>query len=557
MKITDNVSLKMQISSNDKLEYIFQTSEGFIERRFTAKQPSQLNARHDVIKYIINLKGWNGLKSEWKQGKIENDLMPVLKEEYERVLTERLELIQKQESAKRKSKEIVIKNGKFYYDNMNNNLLFVVKELCDWLSAGETHNIIYAFLAYFSQVCFKSGINVIMVGEASSGKNHIEATALDFIPDESIIMEKGITPAAIFRRAEQNREFYDGKIVRYGDMGGSSDVEFMEGSLNLMKELESEAYLNKPINVTGEGGWTVKDLELIGTPSVTYTTVPGDPIDPQILSRGITLTPRVDNQFEFFERAKILGFNGKSKNYLDNTIKPEVEKIKQTIEYILSLFDENVTFINPYAESLEILLSRSAYYKRDYDKYMILLSSIAALDKNRMIDYDGKKYMTIIADDILILEAIIKDYIEIIQANVRKGAMIILNELQKLYEEYHENNPFIDSLEEEFQITKNEFISSTDLNYSKKTVSSYFTELVELGYLEVSDIKTGNKNSYLLTKRGLSILSVKTILTEPDWDDSELPSDLIELCKNKDIITNYNLYDSIYIYFNKPKWMVD
>lgn len=38
-------------------------------------------------------------------------------------------------------------------------------------------------------------------------------------------------------------------------MGGANDHEFMEESKNLMKELQSDGFLNKPLNIPdGEGG---------------------------------------------------------------------------------------------------------------------------------------------------------------------------------------------------------------------------------------------------------------------------------------------------------------
>lgn len=54
---------------------------------------------------------------------------------------------------------------------------------------------------------------------------------------------------------KNDKYFYDGKIVNYGDMGGTNDHEFMEVSKNLMKELQSDGFLNKPLNIPdGEVG---------------------------------------------------------------------------------------------------------------------------------------------------------------------------------------------------------------------------------------------------------------------------------------------------------------
>ncbi len=100
-----------------------------------------------------------------------------------------------------------------------------------------------------------------------------------------MITKDKITEAALFNRAKTDKYFYGGKIVNYGDMGGNNDHDFMEESKNLMKELQSDGFLNKPLNIPdGEGGWEVKDLELVGRPCLTYTTVPNHYFDDQEMS---------------------------------------------------------------------------------------------------------------------------------------------------------------------------------------------------------------------------------------------------------------------------------
>lgn len=90
--------------------------------------------------------------------------------------------------------------------------------IVEWFTAGERNNILYAFTVYAGQVILKNPVSVICLGEASSGKSHIQETALRLIPERFIVNEKKITEAALFNRAKKDRYFYDGKIVNYGDM---------------------------------------------------------------------------------------------------------------------------------------------------------------------------------------------------------------------------------------------------------------------------------------------------------------------------------------------------
>lgn len=120
--------------------------------------------------------------------------------------------------------------------------------IVEWFTAGERNNILYAFTDA-GQVILKNPVSMICLGEASSGKSHIQETALRLIPERFIVNEKKITEAALFNRAKKDRYFYGDKIVNYGDMGSANDHEFMEESKNLMKELQSDGFLIKQLNI--------------------------------------------------------------------------------------------------------------------------------------------------------------------------------------------------------------------------------------------------------------------------------------------------------------------
>ncbi len=49
----------------------------------------------------------------------------------------------------------------------------------------------------------KNPVSVICLGEASSGKTHIQETALRLIPEKFIVNEKKIPEATLFNRAKK------------------------------------------------------------------------------------------------------------------------------------------------------------------------------------------------------------------------------------------------------------------------------------------------------------------------------------------------------------------
>lgn len=544
----ENIKININETKNkDRLQYVCLNTEDENTRYIEGPLPLALSARNELVQYLIsntNLKRFNKESKDEELEKIYKSLYI----EYEKSIAEKEAMARKEETERANKKQERIQQGKKLFEKTLD-MIDYIRQVTNWLTAGETKNILFAFVGYASEVFFKSGINIIPVGDASSGKNHIEEVALGFIPEENIIMEKDVTPAVIFRRSEIDINFYDGKIVRYGDMGGSDDVENMKQSMNLMKELESESYLNKPINIPGEGGWVTKDLELKGTPSVTFTTVPNKQIDSQILSRGLTLMPRTDNREIYQNRARIIAQQGKTKEYIEEVIKPACKDIRNVIRYLSNEY-ANVIIINPYYDSISKLVSGSYFYKRDSPKYDTLLKVITVLNANNKVEYKGKEYISVTRKDVNDFFHIIEDYIDIANSSLTKGAMNCLVEFVKLSEVVYYDNG-LPQVEANTILSKREFMDKTELNYSKKSISNYFTELVNNDYLQVEDDTASRQNYYSLTKRGKSYNKIDNILCEPYWDSSELPDELIQQLQTMEI---KSISDEQIRYFKVPRW---
>ena len=252
------------------------------------------------------------------------------------------------------------------------------------------------------------------------------------IPKRFVVNEKKITEAALFNRAKTDKYFYDGKIVNYGDMGGNNDHDFMGESKNLMKELQSDGFLNKPLNIPdGEGGWEVKDLELVGRPCLTYTTVPNHYFDDQEMSRSIFITPRMDNQNIFNKRNSALEFkHGKSYKILKHYEK-EAELVPYMLLHLKEVF-ENIVIINPYVYFVINFLKDSAFYKRDFDKFNGILKTITALNyyNHEVYDIDGKKVILTNIADVQEFMSLLKPYKESISANLSPKAVEVLNDIR-------------------------------------------------------------------------------------------------------------------------------
>jgi hypothetical protein len=77
------------------------------------------------------------------------------------------------ENEKALEMEMIASEGYDIIDEMKHPLI-CISWMIDWCTAGERLNILYAWLAYSSQVILKNPISVIGIGDGGSGKTHIQ-----------------------------------------------------------------------------------------------------------------------------------------------------------------------------------------------------------------------------------------------------------------------------------------------------------------------------------------------------------------------------------------------
>ena len=500
----DTITLIINKKNVDKVTCVFKNKYGNKIGEYENRLPATLSSRSNVarqFKQIINPKG--DMKPNMFNNKF-TELKQLLQLHYENEL-----LIIEQEIADKKQAEqekdtVKLKEAITKLQSLDYPLIYI-GSIVEWFTAGERNNILYAFTVYAGQVVLGSPVSVICLGEASSGKSHIQETALRLIPNHYIVNEKKITEAALFNRAKKDEYFYDGKIVNYGDMGGINDHDFMEESKNLMKELQSDGFLNKPLSIPdGEGGWDVRDLKLKGRPCLTYTTIPNHNFDEQEMSRSIFITPRMDNKEIFNLRNTALEFkHGKSYKILK-----QYESDAELVPYMLLHLNEvfkDIVIINPYVYFVINFLKNSNFYKRDFDKFNGILKTITALNyyNHEIHDIDGERVILTNIADVQQFMSLLKPYRESISANLAPKAVEVLNDIRNNISDWMKQD---DSEALNMGITTNQYFSLQNLGLSKDSVKKYIYELANKGFLQVTD-QSGKSNVYDLTKSEVSYIN--------------------------------------------------
>lgn len=480
-----------------KVEYLFKRNENKVSSH-KGEVPLSITSRmkigQEIIKYLDSN---NELKKE-----ILNQKFDEIKEEAQKLYEQIVEFEEKKKKLKEKRKKDFLRSknkeaGEFY-KSIDMPVMWIYS-LIGWLTAGEENNIILGFLAYCCQVILGEPISVIYVGDGSTGKDHVKDSAYIMIPDNIIVMEKLVSQAAIFRRSQENPYFYDGKIVDYGDLGGENSHEDAENSKALMKELQTDGYLNKPVPVQIEGQWFLEDLELKGKPALTYTTVPNYNFDEQDMSRSIFISPRIDNRNKYQKRYKMLGFKGET-YYKFKTYEKEIQKVKHILCHLKDIFrtpdgDMKIEIINPYVDFIIGLFDDSSTFKREIPKYENILKIIAALNyhKKKIYEHNGRKVIYISLEDVQLFFNIINVHLKGVRLNLSPKASDILEDLHSNFDKWINKG---DISEEGFTVDEYFEVSSFDLK--KRSIYSYFKELRDLGLIKVNH-KEGMLHFYVLS----------------------------------------------------------
>jgi len=502
----DETSLEIDGTENS-VTYQFYTKDGKPGKKLSSREsPATLTPRKVIGAEIKkHMEPAGEFRTKALLEKEFDELILLLDEELDEIIAAKAEAHEADARAEEAVMIDKIGEGFDLLSEIDNPLIWIANQI-DWYTAGERMNILYAFLAYASQIILREPISVIAIGEGGSGKTHIEDVALNLMPEEYILNMKAATEAATYFMAMSDEYYFDGKIVNMGDMGGSDDHEEAQKFKNLMKELQSDGYAKRIKQEKGEdGGWENKEYILKGRPCITYTSVPGHEFDDQEMSRSIMLTPRVDNDLAVSRFKHLSSQNNNRTSKLLEQKQEAIPKIKNIILALRDMFTEGedkIEIENPYHSFIEEFLSSSKFFKRDIDKYNGILKVITALNGFNRTPFMGRIFTT--KADIIIFLDIVEQYRKSITLNLSRGAEDVWTASQSVA-------AHLDVYEEGF--TVNDYMDAVPHPPSKRSLRAYFKELNSAGIFRTNG-KEGQSNIYVISR---SLEEFKT-----DMDDIKL-----------------------------------
>lgn len=606
VRLNNGYSIK-PFSHGDKCDYSLFKNNKRINFIKNAPLPSSLSNRSKLGKFISK----NTSGDEERENTIA-DLEDLLIKFYD-IKKEREKSKFDEEMTKKRN---AIDESLSFYKKLTNPIVWIGSNV-DWIVAGERTNVLITTLCCISQIVLHKPISVIGQGVGSSGKTYIMNNTLKMMPEEYIIKEKKPTLASMFRRSTDDPWYYHDKIVYYGDMGGENDQSETEDTLNLLKELQTDGDLNRPVTKKKEGGdFDIVDLELHGTPALFYTTTPDagnnranddeSMFDSQSLSRSIIYKPRVDNKRIFNNMTTHLEFGGhtamKQEEIMDRlfSIMPNVvlglreifdgiryedeDKRKKTLD-----FKPEIKIINPYHRVIVKFLGNSEYYKRDSTKYENLLKAITCLNyfNHEVIEMGGQKVMFVTFDDIKLFLSLMGFYQVSANLNITPTQESILADIYaqyKLYEEegikgflqspyndyysddegegYYDDEGVYDdeqeTLDEELGVSVLNFLKFNSGKYSRKTLYRAFNTFEEKGicYVIGKDNLARKIYKFSYSHQGdTKDLEKELVIKDNDIKlfEEEYPTHVIDFLMNDQLHPNISVYNQ-YGGVEEPVW---
>ena len=487
------------ISSNNRLRsfYKFYSVDLELILAIEGSTPLNLTRQSQVGKLIFKT-----LPAKSNTKKLFSEIKEALAEFQDYYETKSEEVERQKQEEEEKQHKLEMESAMGIYNELDNPVQYIAS-CVDWITAGERANIMISFFTLCSQVVLKHPISLIGIGEGSSGKNHVCESALSMIPEKYIVMEKKPTLASMFRRAEENPSYYDGKIVVYGDMGGDSDQEDVEETKNILKELQTDGKVNRPVTVKTSDGFEVVDLCLVGNPCLVYQTIPNYTFDDQELSRSMLVTPRTDNRAEYTLMLEFLEYVGGETYNKHAEMKEKLSTIVPLIVEGLREKFSDILIVNPHIETVKKFVGEdNPHYKRDLPKLNSILKVITAFNGNNREVYQvkGTKVMFTNKEDVSLFLSLFKTYGEAISHNLTKKATEIFHDIREHLGDwtYHSEDEIAVF---DAGITTSRYLEVGNVkDISLRSIQKYFSELREKSFLTVVG-NVGRSSVYALSER--------------------------------------------------------
>lgn len=389
----------------------------------------------------------------------------------------------------------------------SNGLIPYLEKLISKLHLGENKGIYRKFLACFSVMCGKMSCFCETQSQSGAGKSLEDEIITNYIiPPMYVFKANHVTEAGFTRKAQAtNINYFDRKIIVFGDLGRGESFKKLEDVFNIVKILVTEKEYHKLLAEKNGSGFESKKLHLkansimamYGTTLNSFTEG-----DNQLESRTLkNSTSPVSNE-------DILDNLG----YLNTTVSKEYKNQQKVIKKLLKFQElqkmlvnksQELEIINPYTNVFKKYSLKADVPTREFKQQLELFNTYCLLtfyECNKIKEYyiasekQLKDYFNLInLESALIpyesdfIKMLMGDGLTIIQEESEKEELNkYFNKIIELLN-YWDNNPSMEELNPKDQ---DRVINETMRLFRLKNKNNK-----ELVFFTISDLKENHKNA--------------------------------------------------------------
>lgn len=340
----------------------------------STKTPLELTKQSEIGKAIytpLRNKGYTAVNDDERNRKRDKDFRYILGRLDNELKNDELREAEEQQEAEAEQTEKYIEAYSRFMtkkEEYGYTTLQYLGQICQGAGVGLAENVLKVYVSLLLTVLGVKATNIIAIGKQSSGKTHSLERGIEMIPSEYVV--RGVHTKAYFF-TKFNGQDVSRKVFYLGDLGGVKDDQNTIDTRDILKELNTDGYVERGISIDGEA----HDEWVKGYPAIVYSTVEEDIVNDQEKSRSTIITPQSVDQDKLTLFNSVHESPGEDIRLLER-IDEDVKSVQGLTWYLMENIEEYELF-NPYMFNVSEFLAEMEDFNRkikEFDKTLFIVS---------------------------------------------------------------------------------------------------------------------------------------------------------------------------------------
>lgn len=371
---------------NGKYNYMLRTDyENSYNIGTTLKSPHEITKMSDIGKSIFTIlknKEYSAINDTERNIKREKDFHQIMDKLHDGIIDDSKKEELEQEIAEKENTEKYIQYYSQFITNRDNyeyTTLQYLGQICQGVGVGVAETVLKVYVGLLLTLLGIKATNIIAIGKQSSGKTHSLERAIDMIPQEYVV--RGVHTKAYFF-TKFNHQDVSRRVFYLGDLGGVKDDQQTIDTRDILKELNTDGYVERGISIDGEA----HDEWVKGYPAIVYSTVEEDIINDQEKSRSTIINPSPVNPDQLTLFNAVHESPGQDIHLLEQ-IREDVLSVRGLTWYLMENVEEYELF-NPYMFNVSEFLAEMDDFNRKIKEFNKTLFIVTLLNNPFILEHE-------------------------------------------------------------------------------------------------------------------------------------------------------------------------